>query len=732
MNMATNKTTTVEFRKLFSARQPIDSIACWHAAEPVVAEEVANLIEKRPSQLIPLAEYLAQNAPEHHQAFRIHNLLHETYGFVGRYTDAWNAAKKQPNSATGHFYAYRKVLPKLDFPVRSLAPHVPRNSRHWKTEDAIDIYEVLGNLLGEFEQTSGTSLIEYYARLQDTVLSGVERTTGVSFERYKSCMPNRCSIEESKELRATVPKLIAALQQQLYEVSNDLAVALGSIDEVKRQIASTVASQSSEWMRGNFWHRLEFLHDHVYNHWVTLPTRRWDIREFYAAKHSIRAPLLLGIIRSAVGQRLDALWREAENILRAKKGIAMIGEGWISESKLVAQLQDAFPSCKIETQATPAWLGRMRFDAYFSEYNIAVEYQGQQHSDAVTLFGGHAGLVTTQTRDRLKRQLCADNGCKLIDVFPDYTIRDVVEKIQSLMTSATRIEATEQHRQSRQPAPTRPKKITPTALGAHDINGCARHGTGDLIRSLAAGGTDFERLQKGKSESLLYVAASAGNLETLQAFLAIGLKVNAENCSRGATALARLCNGWEAPSLDAVRILLDAGADVTKRAKGYGIFDHCAYAPPMIGAAISCNLPLAQLLFEHGAKTTIRHEESGYTPFVAGCGQDHRKLPPSAKRLEMLKWLVANGANPRARNGRNQSAFDVAVSVFNEKRADFELYRYLMELKVPLNLGNATQLQSEFKIAPTDELEEIIRYAETPLRRKAKANAGTAKARVGL
>jgi ankyrin repeat protein len=714
-----------EFRKLFSARKPIDSVAYWQAAQPMIVEEVANLVNGRANQLVPVAEYLAKNATEHYQAFRIHHLLHEAYGFVGRYADAWNVAKNQPNSATGHFYAYRKVLPNLDFPLRSLAPHVPRNSRHWKAEDAVDVYEVLRNLLGEFEQTSGTSLIEHYARVQDRVLSGVEKTTGVLFERYKSYMPNRCSVEELKELRVTVPRLGAALQQQLHDASNELAEAFGNLREVKRQIDSTVANQSSEWLRGNFWHRLEFLYGHVYSHWVTLPSGRWDIREFYAAGHSIRVPFLLGVIRSAVGQRLDAMWREAENILRAKKGMAMIGEGWISESKLVAQLRDAFPSCKIDTQATPAWLGRMRFDAYFPEFNIAVEYQGQQHSDAVTLFGGHAGLVTTQTRDQLKRQLCADNGCKLVDVFPDYLLREVVEKIQSLMTSTTPIDAPKELPRSCQSAAAlkRPKKITETALGAHDINGCARHGTGDLIRSLVASGADFERLQKGKSESLIYVAASAGNLDTLRAFLGVGLKVDAENCSRGATALARLCNGWEDPSLDAVRILLDGGADVTKSAKGYGIFDHCAYAPPMIGAAISSNLPLAQLLFEYGAKTTIRHEESGYTTFVAGCGQDHRKLPPSAKRLEMLKWLVANGANPRARNGRNQSAFDVAVSIFNEKRADFDLYRYLMDLKVPLNLGNASQLRREFELAPTAELEQIIRYAKTPLRGKSKVSA---------
>jgi hypothetical protein len=721
--MAAPKIATSKFRKLFAAREPIDSVKCWHAAEPMIVEEVANLIMGRPNQLIPLAEYLAKNATEHYQAFRIHNLLHEAYGFVGRYADAWDAVvKNQPHSAVSRYYSYRKVLPKLAIPAHALAPHVPHNSRHWKADDAVEIYGVLEELLGEFEQTSGTTLIEYYARMQESILIGVEKTTGVLFESYKSYMPGSCSLEESRELRIIVPKLCEALRQQLNKASESLTDAFGSAEKVRMQIAATVAHQGSEWKRGHFWHRLDFLHVHVYNYWITLPCGRWGIREFYAKDHSIRVPRLLNIINFALGQKLGALWREAENILRAKKGIAMIGEGWVSESKLVAQLRAAFPSCKIDTQATPAWLGRMRFDAYFPEFKIAVEYQGKQHSEAVTLFGGLAGLVTTQTRDKLKRKLCADNECKFVEVYPDYSLKDVIEKIQLLMTSATRIEVPEERQQSRQVPGGRPMKITPTALGAHDINGCARHGTGNLIRSLVAGGTDFERLQKGKADSLIYIAASAGNLDTLEAFLDIGLKVNAENGSRGATALARLCNGWEDPSLDAVRILLEAGADVTKSAKGYGIFDHCAYAPPMIGAAISCNLPLAQLLLEHGAKTTIRHEESGYTTFVAGCGQDHRKLPPSAKRLKMLKWLVANGANPRARNGRNQSAFDVAVFIFNENRADYELYRYLMELNVPLNLVNATQLRREFELAPTNELEEIIRYARRSHKRNPKSN----------
>ena len=64
----------------------------------MIAEEAVNLIKGRPSLLIPLAEYLAENATEHSQEFFIRDLLHEAYGFVGRYADAWNVAKNQRNS----------------------------------------------------------------------------------------------------------------------------------------------------------------------------------------------------------------------------------------------------------------------------------------------------------------------------------------------------------------------------------------------------------------------------------------------------------------------------------------------------------------------------------------------------------------------------------------------------------------------------------------------------------
>ena len=133
---------------------------------------------------------------------------------------------------------------------------------------------------------------------------------------------------------------------------------------------------------------------------------------------------------------------------------------------------------------------------------------------------------------------------------------------------------------------------------------------------------------------------------------------------------------------------------------------------------MSCNLPLAQLLFAHGAKTDIRHTESGYTAFIAASYNSRpvlKSLPPVDKRLEMLRWLLANGADPFATTRRDESALDVAVSAFRPEKHDFELYRYLMKLRIPFDTTHirALRLRQEFEIAPTAELKEIIDYGRT-------------------
>lgn len=103
----------------------------------------------------------------------------------------------------------------------------------------------------------------------------------------------------------------------------------------------------------------------------------------------------------------------AENNIRQKYGVPLIGEGWISETTLYKNLQELFPQLEVIHHGKPKWLGRMHLDVYIPSLNVAFEYQGKQHYQAVEYFGGHEALEKTKGRDAEKARLCEENRLTL-------------------------------------------------------------------------------------------------------------------------------------------------------------------------------------------------------------------------------------------------------------------------------------------------------------------------------
>lgn len=60
------------------------------------------------------------------------------------------------------------------------------------------------------------------------------------------------------------------------------------------------------------------------------------------------------------------------------------------------------------------WLEKQRLDFYLPRMNIAIECQGIQHFEPREYFGGEEEFQKSIERDKRKRQLCNDNGVKLI------------------------------------------------------------------------------------------------------------------------------------------------------------------------------------------------------------------------------------------------------------------------------------------------------------------------------
>lgn len=119
----------------------------------------------------------------------------------------------------------------------------------------------------------------------------------------------------------------------------------------------------------------------------------------------------------------DWNWKEAENSVRQRLGVPRIGEGWVGEAMLLYRVIALFPDEEVIHQGSPEWLGRQRFDIWMPDRKVAIEYHGEQHYSAVSVFGGAKGLERTQQRDEKKRLLCRENGVRLIEI-PHYDTPD--------------------------------------------------------------------------------------------------------------------------------------------------------------------------------------------------------------------------------------------------------------------------------------------------------------------
>lgn len=109
----------------------------------------------------------------------------------------------------------------------------------------------------------------------------------------------------------------------------------------------------------------------------------------------------------------------------------------VNQTKVFDKLKENFPNEEILWEHSPMWLGRQRFDIYFPKYNIAVEYNGKQHYEAIDLFGGDDVFLIQQERDALKRQKCKDNNCTLLELHYKYSnsdLKDIITNINLIIT----------------------------------------------------------------------------------------------------------------------------------------------------------------------------------------------------------------------------------------------------------------------------------------------------------
>ena len=83
--------------------------------------------------------------------------------------------------------------------------------------------------------------------------------------------------------------------------------------------------------------------------------------------------------------------------------------------KAVADVLDSL-SIEYTREHTFEYLGRNRFDFFIPSLNIAIEYDGKQHFEAVDYWGGEETLKRTQESDALKNDFCEYMGIDLLRI----------------------------------------------------------------------------------------------------------------------------------------------------------------------------------------------------------------------------------------------------------------------------------------------------------------------------
>ena len=91
----------------------------------------------------------------------------------------------------------------------------------------------------------------------------------------------------------------------------------------------------------------------------------------------------------------------------------------LNENRIEFKRQYKFKDCKVHKE--------LPFDFYLSRYNCCIEFDGRQHYEIVSAFGGVNAFIDTKIRDTIKTEYCKKNNIKLIRI-PYWEI-DNIDKI---------------------------------------------------------------------------------------------------------------------------------------------------------------------------------------------------------------------------------------------------------------------------------------------------------------
>ncbi len=210
--------------------------------------------------------------------------------------------------------------------------------------------------------------------------------------------------------------------------------------------------------------------------------------------------------------------------------------------------------------------------------------------------------------------------------------------------------------------------------------------TPEMVQLLIAHGADVKVSTSPERETPLMFAVDQGP-EMVQLLLDAGAKIEAK-CRYGEmTALNHAADGKNETSLRSAKLLLANGAEINHLSKaGY----------PLTQACISGNTSMVELLMEHGADV---NPSGGFTPLMGAA---------RGSQVELIEWLLKEGADPNAVNRNGWTALMEAAQLEN---ADGEIIAMLIEAGAKVNARCAegkTALMCALMWAPPATIRQLL------------------------
>lgn len=97
---------------------------------------------------------------------------------------------------------------------------------------------------------------------------------------------------------------------------------------------------------------------------------------------------------------------------------------WLVEQKINFKKQKTFNNCKFKRQ--------LYFDFYLPDYNLCIEFDGEQHYHPIEHFGGENTLFENKKRDEFKNNFCFKHNISLERIKYDENIIDRLKKIKKI------------------------------------------------------------------------------------------------------------------------------------------------------------------------------------------------------------------------------------------------------------------------------------------------------------